>query len=177
MTGASRRDPLLAISRILIGALIGIFTFAGVLVAIGFVAVLTVEREELLAKLAASSVPADSVVVVQLGLALIVAIMVLGILFMREMFRIVGSVEQGNPFDAVNADRLRRMGWLTVASQGVLLALAAIATSIGGYKQAILAEDALNAAVGGVLLALVLFILARVFRVGAAMREELEGTV
>lgn len=177
MLSLGRRDPLLALSRLLIGALIGIFTFAGVVVAIGFVAVLTVERKELLAKLAASAVPADSIAEVQLGIALIVAIMVIGVLFMREMFRIVGSVEEGNPFDAVNADRLRRMGWLTIASQGVLLALAAIASDIGGYKQALLAEDALNAAIGGFLLALVLFILARVFRIGAAMREELEGTV
>ena len=40
-----------------------------------------------------------------------------------------------------------------------------------------MAEDALNAAIGGFLLSLVLFILARVFRLGAEMRSDLEGTI
>ena len=98
-------------------------------------------------------------------------------LFMRELMRMIGSVEQGDPFQPFNADRLRRMGWLTVGSQVALVALAAIGMAFDGIRPALMAEDALNAAVGGLLLALVLFILARVFRIGAGMREELEGTV
>ena len=171
------RDPLLSVARIVVGLFMGLFIFGAGLVAIGVVALLTVQREQMLAKLAANGMSIDNYSMVVIGVALISALLVIGVLFMREMLRIIGSVEEGNPFDMVNADRLRRMGWLTVGSQFLCVALAAIATSIGGYKQAILAEDALNAAVGGVLLALVLFILARVFRVGAAMREELEGTV
>lgn len=176
-SSVTRRDPLLTAARLVVGLLMGLCIFAAIMVALGIGALLTIEREKMLTKLAESGVSADNYSLVVLALLLIVAVVVIGLLFLREMLRIIGSVELGDPFDSVNADRLRRMGWLTVTSQGLALALAAIAIMIGGYRQALLAEDLLNAAFGGLLLALVLFILARVFRIGAAMREELEGTV
>ena len=177
MSQVPRRDPLLAIARFLLGAIMGAFAFAGIMVAIGLGAVATVQSDYVLAKLAAAGASNAGYGAVLFALVLIIMLMALGVLFMRELFRIVGSVEQGDPFQPFNADRLRRMGWNTVASQMILFALAAIAHSFGGFRQALLAEDAMLAGFSALLLALILFILARVFRVGAEMRSELEGTV
>ncbi len=176
MNTGPKRDPLLALSRLLVAA-IGGFAFAAVIVAIGLGVVLTAQRGEVLARLTEARVPETGHGAIVIALALVVTLMALGVLFMRELYGIVGSVEEGDPFRPFNADRLRRMGWITVAGQLVLLALAAIAISIGGLRQALLAEDAVLAGSGALLLVLILFILARVFRVGAQMREELEGTV
>ncbi len=172
-----RKDPLLAFAQLVVGALIGLFAFAGIIVAIGLGAVATVQRDYVFAKLVAAGIPEAGYVAVLVGLVLIIMLTALGGLFMRELFRLVGSVEKGDPFQPFNADRLRRMGWNTVASQMILFALAAIAHSFGGYREALLAEDATLAGFSALLLALILFILARVFRVGAEMRSELEGTV
>ena len=171
------RDPLLSVARIVVGLLMGLFAFVGVIVAVGLGAILTVQRSEIIDNVAAAGGGASGYSLVLLAFVLIAALMAIAFLFMRELIRMIGSVEQGDPFQPFNADRLRRMGWFTVAEQLILVALAGIATSFDGFRPALLAEDALNAAMGGFLLALVLFILARVFRIGAAMRDELEGTV
>ena len=175
MSTIGRRDPLLAISRVLIGAIVVIFAFCAALLAFAFVALMTPLRENMLATLPAHLGPATSGAVGSV-LALLIAMLVIAILFMRDLLRIVGSVEKRNPFDSLNADRLRRMGWLTVLTQVILLFLGGIANT-GSYRQAILAEDAIVTAISALLLTLILFILARVFRLGAAMRDELEGTV
>ena len=177
MPQAVRRDPLLAFAQFLVGALAGLFAFAGIMIAIGLGAVATVQRDYVFAKLAATGVSEAGYGAVLFALVLIIMLMAIGTFFMRELFRLVGSVEEGDPFRPFNADRLRRMGWNTVASQLILFALAAIAHSFGGYRQALLAEDAMLAGFSALLLTLILFILARVFRVGAEMRSELEGTV
>jgi hypothetical protein len=102
----------------------------------------------------------------------------LALRFTLELRGIVRSVEHGDPFEPANADRLSRMGWLTVAA----FALGIVIGSIVAWIKSV-AEGAGDIDVdfglggGGIMLILVLFILARVFRQGAAMREELEGTV
>ena len=171
------RDPLLSVARAVVGLLMGLFIFVGVIVIIGLGAIVTVQRGEIMARAAEANGGPAGYPLILLALVLIVALMTASFLFMRELMRMIGSVERGDPFQPFNADRLRHMGWLTVASQIILVALAGIGTAFSGIRPALMAEDALNAAMGGFLLALVLFILARVFRLGAAMREELEGTV
>jgi len=171
------RDPLLSAARIIVGLLMGLFILVGVLVMIGLGAIATVQKNEVLGKLAAAGSGPMGYPSVLLVFALIAALFAIAFLFMRELFRIIGSVEEGDPFRRLNADRLRRMGWFTVAEQLILFALAGIAASFGGYRPALIAEDAMVAGTGAVILALILFILARVFRVGAEMRDELEGTV
>ncbi len=171
------RDPLLIVARYLVGAIIGIFIFAGVMVAIGLGAVLTMQRSEILAKLSASAVSGPGYLLVVTALFLVLALLTVSILFMRELFRIVGSVEEHDPFQPINADRLRRMGWFALGAQIILVAIAGIASWFGGFRQALVAEDAIASATSTLVLTLVLFILARVFRVGAEMRAELEGTV
>ena len=171
------KDPLLATARFLVATIIGVLAFAGVIVAIGLGAVLTMQRSEIHSKLSAAGASDSGYMLIVTALVLVIALLAFAALFMRELFRIVGSVEQQDPFQPINADRLRSMGWFTVGSQIILFALAGIASWFGGFKQALLAEDAMVAGTTALVLTLVLFILARVFRVGAEMRSELEGTV
>ena len=67
------------------------------------------------------------------------------------------------------------MGWLVVGIEVLSIPAGVAAHFVTTHFHKDHVEIGLS--LGGVLLALVLFILARVFREGAAMREELEGTV
>ncbi len=97
--------------------------------------------------------------------------------FVARLAQIIDTVGQGDPFTSANAARLTRMGWLAVGVQ--LLALPSMLLSTwlesrvdeGVFH---LDSDLSLTAIG---LALVLFILARVFRLGSAMRDDLEGTI
>ena len=172
-----KSDSLLTIARYLLVIVMGLCAFAGTLVIIGLGGLLSFERNRMLAMLAARGISEGGYPAVVAAFALIAIMIALAFLFLRELFRIVRSVERGDPFVPINADRLRRMAWLNLAIQVILFMLAAISASIGEFRAALLAEDAFSIATGATLLTLVLFILARVFRVGAEMREELEGTV
>jgi hypothetical protein len=67
------------------------------------------------------------------------------------------------------------MGWLTVIVEALSIPGGALAAYLTHLFDRAHLEIGLS--LGGILMALVLFILARVFREGARMREELEGTV
>jgi hypothetical protein len=100
--------------------------------------------------------------------------------FLLELGGIVKSVERGDPFEPANADRLSRMGWIAVAGYAIATVIGSIAAwikSVAGEAGNHIDVDDVGLDGGGILLILVLFILARVFRHGAAMREDLEGTV
>jgi hypothetical protein len=92
--------------------------------------------------------------------------------FLLTLEKIVGSVKAGSPFVAINADRLARMGWIAL-----LLKLVSLAES--GLMPAMPYALRFASRLSGpdVLVILVLFILARVFRQGAAMHADLEGTI
>lgn len=112
-----------------------------------------------------------------LGLLVAVA-MALTFFFLRDLRQIIESVAQGHPFDPTNADRLRRMAWLSIAFQIVLVPLTKLIIWFDAlpYKPNV-HHDSDGISIGGIVLTLVLFVLARVFRTGAAMQEDLEGTV
>ena len=169
-------DPLLTAARLLLALFIGLLLFAAVFVAIGIGAMLTIQRGEVFERIAAAGAPASSYGLVMLGFALVLAILLLTARFLLELRRIVDSVRHGDPFQPGNADRLRLMGWIAVATQIVWLAVVGIARWAAQFldEDRRLPEANLGS---GLLLILVLFILARVFRVGAEMREELDGTV
>jgi hypothetical protein len=95
--------------------------------------------------------------------------------FLKMLRDLVLSVTQGQPLTAINAGRLRSMGWLSLAIQGVLL-ITTVALAIFG-KGKLFDVDMVYDLITGMLTAAVLFILARVFDYGADMREELEGTI
>ncbi|MES2124906.1 MAG: DUF2975 domain-containing protein [Gemmatimonadota bacterium] len=109
-----------------------------------------------------------------LGLRLI---MVVGILAtplthvaLTRLRDIVGMVSAGDPFVVENAVRLQQIAWAVLGLELLHLAV--------GVIRAIASLD-LHWSVSPTpwLSVLLLFVLARVFRQGALMREELEGTV
>lgn len=99
----------------------------------------------------------------------------LSFLFLRKLVAIIDSVSQGSPFVPQNAARLRAMGWIALAFQ-VLSLLAAPAelwlTRVvpGSHIQA-------SFSFAGLIVALLLFVLARVFDHGTRLAEDVEGTV
>jgi len=111
--------------------------------------------------------------IIGLGLVTLLAML----FFLKQLLDIVGSVAAGDPFVPANADRLTRMGWTVLGIQVLAVPLGVLQYRL---QDVLALEDAIvtiSFADNGLILALVLFVLARVFRHGAAMREDLEGTV
>ncbi len=112
-------------------------------------------------------------------LALFAAVVTLGLAFdfVARLARIIDTVSAGDPFSLANAARLFRMAWLAL---GVQLASSAAAL-LGEFAEQHIEDGHFEFesyfSLNGIALALILFILARVFRKGAEMRDELEGTV
>lgn len=112
------------------------------------------------------------------GILLVLAVMaLLAFLFLRNLLRLIGSVDKGDPFNPVNATRLAAMGWLTLAIEAISFPAGLLAIWIAQSVKGADSDIDIGFSLTGVLLAIVLFILARVFRKGAEMRAELEGTV
>lgn len=111
---------------------------------------------------------------------LVAAFLGLGFVFFRKLKAIINTVGEGNPFEPENAQRLNMMAWLLLAMQILIMP----ATAIGAFLQPwINAQDEMDLTiemgpdVEGILMVVILFILARVFKHGAAMRDDLEGTI
>lgn len=174
-----KRDPLLSGAKVITSLMIALCIFAAAMVAIGTGAVTTVERGRILAELAKVGAPASGIWLILVALVLIFALMVMAVMFFKRLLAIIGSVAEGNPFDHANADRLTHMGWLALGGQAVILPLMGIAEWFAPYleKAGQGSEFGFDFDLGSILLILVLFILARVFRHGAAMRDDLEATV
>ena len=87
---------------------------------------------------------------------------------------IITTACAGNPFIAANADRLQRIGWCLLALQ-----LCEIPGILIGKYFPDMGSAAPNGdiAIGGWISVLMVFVLARVFAAGSAMRDELEGTI
>ena len=113
---------------------------------------------------------------------------ILGMLFVffGKLRRIIGTVGEGDPFQPENATRLSQMGWLMLGTQLAIIPAGFIAIQLTRYADAIekTGVENFHFSMGNgdldmtaLLLVVILFILARVFRHGAAMREDLEGTV
>jgi hypothetical protein len=110
--------------------------------------------------------------------ALLALILVMGFLAFRWLMRlrrIIDSVGQGDAFSLANAERLYTMGWLAMGIEALAIPAGVAAHFVTTHFNK--SHIDIGFSLGGILMALVLFILARVFREGAAMREELEGTV
>lgn len=91
--------------------------------------------------------------------------------------RIIDTASTGDPFVTENADRLNHIACLLLAVQVVGLTIDAL---INLFPKSItdnvsIGYDGLSAS--GVLAALLIFVLAQIFRRGSEMRAELEGTV
>jgi hypothetical protein len=172
-------DPLLAIARVVTWFLLIVLAFVGVAMIVA-APVVALNHNEVLAEFAGKGVAAGpqftaAVVAVLLGIA---ALMGLAVWFLRLLLRIIDSVGEGDPFAPVNAVRLNRMAWISLAGYFGSLPLAALVVWLARFAEQAGEHVSADFDMGGsLLLPLVLFILARVFRHGAAMREDLEGTV
>ncbi len=114
--------------------------------------------------------------VMLIGLAIVVMLFV----FFGTLRKIINTVGEGDPFAPANADRLSLMGWLMLGVQLALIPALGLGLMLAKYadetENANITVDA-GLDLTGILLVIILFILARVFRHGAAMRDDLEGTV
>lgn len=176
------RDPLLTIAKLFTQILIGITGFVAVMLLIA-APVAIFFQDSLVAEFAKEGVRAGAPLVQPIAILLLscAALMAFIAWFLICLLRMIDSVKVGDPFIPLNADRLARMAWITIAIQLVIIPLFAW----GRYLDRIVANNGQTIRVqfdyqldfGTVILVLMLFILARVFRHGAAMREDLEGTV
>lgn len=97
-------------------------------------------------------------------------IMLLRMVCLYFLYQIVGSVKQGDPFTPENAKRLARLGW-------TLLGTYVLAFVLRLYDGEASMAEIDGPDLGSALVLLIVFILARVFRKGTEIREDLEGTV
>ena len=97
--------------------------------------------------------------------------------FFRLLKQIIETVSKDAPFTIANAERISRMGWLALLFQFTSFPIELLANYLGNAVPSTNISTDFGFSLTGYLLALVLFILARVFRHGAQMRDDLEGTV
>jgi len=99
--------------------------------------------------------------------------------FFAKMRALIESASDSDPFIPDNAQRLNAMAWLLLGSQVLTVIVGELRVYAVGLidPQSETGFDISPNDFTGFLIVLVLFILARVFRHGAAMREDLEGTV
>jgi hypothetical protein len=167
------KDPLLTAATVAtvlarIALVIGMIGLAAALAAAVF-------RPDLLAKPPIigigsgnqDDIPAAALMIV----ALTIAAFALLYDFAKSLAKIIATVRDGDPFTLANAARLSRMGWLAMGVLGINIAQ----TLMSSYLPSNGMDTHLS--LTGLAVGLVLFILARVFRHGAAMREDLQGTV
>jgi hypothetical protein len=100
--------------------------------------------------------------------------------------KIVETAMTGDPFVSENADRLKKAGWLLLGIYGVGMVTGIAALSLvppeliemagkeGSHIQITGLDEPSPV---GILTVLLIFVLAQIFRRGAEMRAELEGTV
>lgn len=173
---ALSKDPLLSAARAAILVI-------RILIVVGMIGIVIIGTVVIVAP-GAIGVEADagasrSPVIIGMLAMLMLATAALGLSydFVGRLAAIIDTVRDGDPFTPANAARLTRMGWVALTVQ--LLAIPI--TLIGAWLQPRVDSNHLRMdtdfSLSGLILALVLFILARVFRQGTAMREDLEGTV
>ncbi len=96
-------------------------------------------------------------------------------LILKRLLAMVETVRVGDPFVAVNAQRLQAIAWALLALQLLGLVIFAIAEAVSTPAHPLDIDAGFSA--NGWLAVLLTFVLARVFAEGTLMREDLEGTV
>jgi hypothetical protein len=177
------KDWLLSVANVVLLFAEIVFVFALVAAIIALVSVLTFARGRIVGDLAAVHAPEGTYLAYVVILAIGWGMLSLSMLFIRQLRAIINTVDKGDPFCPDNAMRLARMGWfalgeqvLEFAGQPLLATYSKYSPTYGiGIEISMRSEPHLSLAPLG--FAVTLFILARVFRQGAAMRADLEGTV
>lgn len=176
------RDPLLLAGKAITLVAQGAMAIGAAALVIATPAVLIL-RNKVITEYAASvgdpsaTFPVFTVAgVLLVGLAIVAALFV----FFGKLRAIIDTVGGGDPFVPANADRLSLMAWLLLLVQVLAIPVAALGNYLAQF-----ADEVENAHVDvdigldltGLLMVVLLFILARVFRKGTEMREDLEGTI
>lgn len=178
------KDPLLATARGLLWFLMA-GMMAGILACLAAMVGLFAFGGQAAAEFAKEAPGLDFVQVrwgAELVLVLVIGLLAMIVRLLWLLKAMVNSVGEGDPFVPENATRLTQMAWLTLGIQLISLPIGGVATWLHNVTEEA-GKDVghLNIDGGfdmnGLLLMLILFILARVFRKGAEMRAELEGTV
>jgi hypothetical protein len=172
------KDPLLRGTRFLL-LLTGALVALGGIAALAAIAPLWAFDEHVLARLAARSggeaVGRAALAAISVTLVEAAGFAALSVLFLRKLTAIVDSMHHGSPFVPSNAGRLRTMGWLALAMQ--LLAVLGIPLSVW-LRQALANPHVFFPfSFAPLIVALLLFILARVFDHGVRLEEDVEGTI
>lgn len=176
------RDPLLTAARLIINFFIAIFGLVIAAIAAGIPLAL-LNQDRIVRALADDGkvvVAGDFMLGLSAMLLMLAVVLALAIWFLMLLRQIVATVAAGDPFISDNADRLGRMGWIAVGVELLSIPLGAAVIWIAGMVEdsdTVRLDDDVGFSGSGIVLILVLFILARVFRQGAAMRADLEGTV
>lgn len=180
MTTPSRRDPLLLVGTAACIVLQILMAIGAAALVAGLVGV-ALFGPEIAAEAGIDGFPPDFpratlAAVMAIGLAIVVCLF----LFFGRLRAIIGTVGEGDPFQPRNAVRLAQMAWLMLGTQVFILAAVPLGMDLARYSDA--AEGVQTSGDGnfdfsGLLMVVILFILARVFKQGAAMRNDLEGTV
>ncbi|WP_367382985.1 DUF2975 domain-containing protein [Stenotrophomonas cyclobalanopsidis] len=110
-----------------------------------------------------------------IGLGSIVALLVLCLVFLRHLARLLRSAAGARPFTHANAQRLQRMAWLMLAMEVLSIIIGVYASWMG--PDFAWMEVGGGMSITGLIAVLMLFVLARVFAAGAAMRDDLDGVI
>ena len=94
---------------------------------------------------------------------------------LKRLLAIVQTVREGDPFVAANASRLQAIAWVLLTLQVLSIIIGAIGKAVSSPAHPVDIDAGFS--INGWLAVLLTFLLARVFAVGALMREDLEGTV
>lgn len=168
---------ILKITRIAIYAAMAIIGFAGLVMALA-TASLPFTWAAVITEISKSDPAIQPAGLLPYVLALLaLAIVLLGLVWsiLRKLIAIIGTVEGDDPFVKANALRLKAIGWLMVAGHIIGIPMAFLASHVGERLHELELQG--DFSLTGVLATLLVFILAGVFERGAAMREEIEGTV
>jgi hypothetical protein len=180
-------DPLLAVAKAIIIIAMSVLGL-GIVALVAALPILLTQRAAITDSLASAGLataPAVAMGAIALLIAGFLAVVIALFRFMQLLGKIIDTVGAGDPFIPENARRLLQMAWLSLTVQIVAVLIEIQGSLIGKmFPEGIAGEDWHFMVDGdfvfsgnGLLLAVVLFILARVFRKGTEMREELEGTV
>ena len=180
-------DPLLAIAKVLVVFLQVVTGIAVIAILIALPIVLTQHEEFRQALVEGGSGVSLWQGMAMIALFLLAVAILVGALFwfFRLLGRIIDTVKARDPFTPENADRLWHMGWIALGIQVGSFLIEMLGYYIGTIFPDGVGEDNWHFTIdgdfmfsgNGLVLAVVLFILSRVFRKGAEMREDLEGTV
>ena len=94
---------------------------------------------------------------------------------LTRLIAIVETVREGDPFVAMNGNRLNAIAWVLLALQLLSLVIGGVSTAISSPAHPLHLDAGFSPS--GWLAVILTFVLARVFAEGTLMREDLHGTV